>query len=74
LPSEHASELEEIRAGLVAVTERLDELALAVLHEAVEAGATTRPELERRLTRARHALERALALVRAPEQLEDDVP
>lgn len=47
-------------AGLV---ERVDELALQVLQEAVDAGATSRPALERRLTRARHALERALDLL-----------
>ncbi|MGH9100763.1 MAG: hypothetical protein ACRDV8_11115 [Acidimicrobiales bacterium] len=54
--AEIASEL----AGLVA---RLDDLILDVLREAVESGAEGRPVLERRLTRARNALERAGALL-----------
>lgn len=53
----------EVREQLVDLTERLDELIVEVLREAVEAGATDRPQLERRLTRARRALERAASLL-----------
>ncbi|MGD0220268.1 MAG: hypothetical protein ABSC73_07405 [Acidimicrobiales bacterium] len=49
--------------GLLA--ERLDDLALEALRAAVEEGETTRPALERRLVRARNALERARHLLEA---------
>ncbi len=55
--------IDEICADLGSLIERLDDLALAALHEAVAQGATTRPEIERRLVRARHALERARHLL-----------
>jgi ElaB/YqjD/DUF883 family membrane-anchored ribosome-binding protein len=49
----------EICSDLASLVERLDELALEALRDAVDQGATARPELERRIVRARNALERA---------------
>ncbi|HXZ82695.1 MAG TPA: hypothetical protein VED84_02970 [Acidimicrobiales bacterium] len=55
--------VDEICSALDSLIERLDDLALESLRAAVERGATTRPEIERRLVRARHALERARHLL-----------
>ena len=54
-----------IRTELGSLAERLDDLALEALRVAVEEGETTRPALERRLVRARNALERARHLLEA---------
>ena len=48
----------ELRDAPTALIECIDELALDVLQDAAGAGHRTRPELERRLTRARNGLER----------------
>ncbi len=61
MPSPSAEgELEAIRGELERLRERIDDLALGALRDAVEAGEDRRPELERRLTRARNALVRAI--------------
>ena len=57
--------LDDICSELGAIIERLDDLALEALREAVGNGATARPEIERRLVRARNALERARHLLEA---------
>ncbi len=61
---------EESLAGVCAdlrgLVDRLDELAFDSLREAVAAGATGRPEIERRIVRARNALERAISLLERP--------
>jgi hypothetical protein len=59
-----ADRLEELAARLDGISEELTDLAVDVLREAVEAGATTRPDAERRLTQARRAVEKAAALLR----------
>jgi hypothetical protein len=56
-------QLEELLQALGGIAEQLADLALVALHDAIEAGATTRPPLERQLTRARHAVERAMAIL-----------
>ncbi|HLI15703.1 MAG TPA: hypothetical protein VKV23_06605 [Acidimicrobiales bacterium] len=60
-------ELAAIVGELRALSERLDDVALDALRRAAEAGATARPPLERRVTRARHAIERAIALLGGEE-------
>ncbi len=55
----------EICSELGALIERLDDLALEALREAVARGATARPEIERRIVRARNSLERARHLLNA---------
>jgi hypothetical protein len=58
-----AGELEEIRAELAGLGERLASLGIDALREAIDAGETKRPDLERRITRARNAIERAASIL-----------
>lgn len=58
-----AEELDTIADRLDDINEQLAELALAALREAIEAG-EAKPELERRITRARRAVEKASNLLR----------
>jgi len=55
--------LDGLRARIEAVLEELDDMILDVLREAVAAGETTRPAAERRLVRARNAVQRALGIL-----------
>jgi hypothetical protein len=59
-------ELEELRRSLDEVAERLDDLIVRELSEAVERGEQRRPESERRLSRVRAAVGRAIGLLEAP--------
>ncbi len=52
---------------LEAIAEELAERAIAVLRDAVEAGETARPDEERRLSRARRAVEKAAAILSGTE-------
>ncbi len=52
--------LAEIRGELARILDRLEDLGIAALRDALERGEQGRPEIERRITRARHALERAI--------------
>ncbi|MDP8992843.1 MAG: hypothetical protein M3N31_07325 [Actinomycetota bacterium] len=56
---------EEIRHRLEGIAEELADLALARLHQAVEVGEAD-PAEERRITRARRAVEKAAQLLRPP--------
>lgn len=60
------ADIDDIRARLEAIAEELADLALDRLREAVEGGATRAPADERRLTRARRAVEKALAILAEP--------
>ncbi len=62
-----SQELEVVREALEALAERLSDVAIEVLREAVAAGETRRPEIERRVTRARHAVERAVGILAGVE-------
>jgi hypothetical protein len=66
-----AAELAELRERLEVIAEELADLALDRLREAVAAGATAAPAEERRLTRARRAVEKAAALL-AEDAAEDE--
>ena len=57
-------EVEDLVERLEAVSEELAERALAALRAAVEDGATTRPDVEKRLTRARRSVDKAVAVLR----------
>ncbi|MEM9130777.1 MAG: hypothetical protein AAF962_04270 [Actinomycetota bacterium] len=50
----------DIRQDLENLSEQLAELAIDVLREAVDEGATSRPPLEKQLTQARRAVEKAV--------------
>jgi hypothetical protein len=56
--------IEEIVNDLDRIAERLDDLVLQLLRDAVRTKADKRPDLERRATRARRAIERATSALR----------
>jgi hypothetical protein len=55
---------DDVIAQLETVSETLSDRALVVLRDASAAGATSRPEEERRLTQARRAIEKAVGILR----------
>lgn len=66
-----AGEFDEIRGRLQAISEELADLAIVRLRESIDAGGHELPVDERRLTRARRAVEKAIAILREPD---DDDP
>ena len=60
--------IERIVESLRAASEDLAEMSLDVLSEAVREGATRRPDSERMLTRARSAVDKAIALLESMER------
>jgi len=64
-----AGEFEEIRSRLEVISEELADLAIARLRESIDAGGKELPVDERRLTRARRAVERAIGILREPDDL-----
>lgn len=59
------ADLEDLRARLEGIAEELADAAMEALRQALDAGATGRPEAERRITQARRAVERAVAALGA---------
>ena len=59
-----AGEFDDIRQRLEAIGEELADLAIERLRESIDAGGTELPVDERRLTRARRAVEKAANLLR----------
>ena len=55
--------VEHIRTQLEQIAEQLDDMAVSALRDAVEEGATARPEEEKRLTRARRSVEKAISIL-----------
>jgi predicted ABC-type ATPase len=62
-----AGEFEDIRARLDAIAEELADLAIVRLRDSIDAGGHELPVDERRLTRARRAVEKASAILREPD-------
>jgi hypothetical protein len=62
-----AGEFDDIRGRLETIAEELAELAIIRLRESIDAGGSELPVDERRLTRARHAVEKAIAVLREPD-------
>jgi hypothetical protein len=58
-----AGEFEEIRARLEAISEELADLAMARLRDSIDAGGDELPVDERRLARARRAVEKAIGIL-----------
>lgn len=54
----------EISDELGSIAERLNDAAMTVLSRAIESGEGARPELEKRISRARRTVERAAAQLR----------
>ena len=59
-----AGEFDDIRSRLETIAEELADLAIVRLRESIDAGGTELPVDERRLTRARRAVEKAIAVLR----------
>jgi hypothetical protein len=63
-----AGEFEDIRQRLEAIGEELADLAIERLRESIDAGGNELPVDERRLTRARRAVDKAAALLAEPDE------
>ena len=59
-----AGEFDDIRSRLEAISEELADLAIERLRESIDAGGNELPVDERRLTRARRAVEKAASILR----------
>ncbi len=66
-----AGEFEDIRARLERITEELTDLAIARLLESIDAGGSEYPVDEKRLTRARRAVEKAISILREPDDIDE---
>ncbi len=62
-----AGEFDEIRMRLEGISEELADLAIVRLRESIDAGGKELPVDERRLTRARRAVDKAAALLSEPD-------
>ncbi|MDD9368981.1 MAG: hypothetical protein PV358_02610 [Acidimicrobiales bacterium] len=62
-----AGEFDDIRQRLEAIAEELADLAIERLRESIDAGGAELPGDDRRLTRARRAVEKAANLLREPD-------
>jgi hypothetical protein len=65
-----AGELEDVRRRLEQISEELADLAIERLRESIDAGGVELPVDERRLTRARRAVERAAAILAEPDDFD----
>ena len=62
-----AGEFDDIRTRLEGIAEELADLAIVRLRESIDAGGTELPVDERRLTRARRSVEKAISILREPD-------
>lgn len=60
-------EFDAIRQRLEVIAEELADLAMERLKESIDAGGTELPVDERRLSRARRAVEKAIGILREPD-------
>jgi len=65
-----AGEFDDIRSRLEAIAEELTDLAIIRLRESIDAGGTELPVDEKRLTRARRAVEKAVAILQEPDDIQ----
>jgi hypothetical protein len=65
-----AGEFQDIRERLEGIAEELADLAMQRLRESIDAGGTELPVDERRLTRARRAVEKAATILSEPDDRE----
>ena len=63
-------EFDELRRRLEAISEELADLAISRLRESIDAGGVELPVDERQLTRARRAVEKAVAILQEPDDVE----
>jgi hypothetical protein len=62
-----AGEFDDIRGRLETIAEELADLAILRLQESIDAGGQELPVDEKRLTRARRAVEKAASILREPD-------
>ena len=62
-----AGEFDDIRSRLEGIAEELADLAIVRLRESIDAGGHELPVDEKRLTRARRAVEKAVNLLAEPD-------
>ena len=62
-----AGEFDDIRHRLEGISEELADLAIERLKESIDAGGHELPVDEKRLTRARRAVEKAVVLLQEPD-------
>ena len=62
-----AGEFQDIKARLDRIAEELTDLAMERIRESIDAGGKELPVDERRLTRARRAVEKAAAILAEPD-------
>jgi quinolinate synthase len=62
-----AGEFDDIRHRLEAISEEMADLAIQRLRESIDAGGQELPVDERRLTRARRAVDKAVDLLQEPD-------
>ena len=62
-------EFDDIRQRLEAISDELADLAIARLRDSIDAGGHELPVDEKRLTRARRAVEKAAAILREPDDV-----
>ena len=63
-----AGEFDDIKGRLEGIAEELADLAIIRLRESIDAGGTEYPVDEKRLTRARRAVEKAIHLLSEPDE------
>ncbi len=64
-----AGEFDDIRARLETISEELADLSIERLKESIDAGGGELPVDEKRLARARRAVEKAIGILREPDDL-----
>jgi hypothetical protein len=62
-----SGEFDDIRERLEVIAEELADLAIVRLRESIDAGGGELPVDEHRLTRARRAVEKAIGILREPD-------
>lgn len=63
-----AGEFDQIRDRLLGISEELADLAIERLQASIDAGGDELPVDERRLTRARRAVEKAASILSEPDE------
>ena len=66
-----SGEFDELRTRLETIAEELADLAIIRLRESIDAGGHELPVDEKRLTRARRAVEKAIVLLSEPDDSVD---
>ncbi len=64
-----AGEFDDIRSRLQAISDELADLSIQRLKESIDAGGDELPVDERRLSRARRAVEKAIGVLREPDDV-----